>query len=174
MQNGNIATCKSATWNNALHKNSATREKLQHEKMSTTQKSATWRWCSMKKVQHEKSETCKKCNMKKCINYHSEIRKKCTRIVYYIAQMDNGPSVNRPLYTGLWKKMLNHIKTSSFLDLFERRLKLWNCKDCSCNIILYILIELLLDFFPKYNSFLFWVIWKATYLKSHFGMGVLR
>ena len=130
--------------------------------MSTTQKSATWRWCSMKKVQHEKSETCKKCNMKKCINYHSEIRKKCTRIVYYIAQMDNGPSFNGPLYTSLWKKVPNHIKTPSFLDLFERRLKLWNCKNCSCNIyrpyisnVRYILIELLLDFLPKYNSFLF-------------------
>ena len=31
-------------------------KKVQHEEI-TTQKSATWKWCSMKKVEHEKSAT---------------------------------------------------------------------------------------------------------------------
>ena len=34
----------------------------------------------------------------------------------------------------LWKKVSNHIKASSSLELFKRRTKLWNCKDCPCNI----------------------------------------
>ena len=37
MQSENIAACKSAAWNCAIH-----------------EKSATWKWCSIKKVQHEK------------------------------------------------------------------------------------------------------------------------
>ena len=37
-------------------KKSATRKKVQHERI-TTQKSATRKWCGMKKVQHEKSAT---------------------------------------------------------------------------------------------------------------------
>ena len=40
----------------------------------------------MKKVQHE--------------NCHSEIRKRCTRIGHYSAQTDNGPFLDRSLYTG--------------------------------------------------------------------------
>lgn len=54
MQNKNIATSKCATWNRAIYKKSVTRKKVQHEKI-TTQKSAIWKWFSMKKVQHEKS-----------------------------------------------------------------------------------------------------------------------
>ena len=76
MQNKNIATCKSAPWNSAIHKNSARRKKVQHGKIPT-QISETWKWCSMKKVRHEKSATGKN------INCHSEIRKKCLRIVHY-------------------------------------------------------------------------------------------
>ena len=99
IQNENIATCKSATWNSAIHKKISTRKKVQHEKI-TTQKSATWKWCSMEKVQQEKSKKGTKCNMKKK-NCHSEIQKKCTRIVHYSVQMDNGPSVDGSLYSGL-------------------------------------------------------------------------
>ena len=66
IQNENIATCKSATWNSAIHKKISTRKKVQHEKI-TTQKSATWKWCSMEKVQQEKSKKGTKCNMKKKI-----------------------------------------------------------------------------------------------------------
>ena len=54
MQNKNIATSKCATWNRAIYKKSVTRKKVQHEKI-TTQKSAIWKWFSVKKVQHEKS-----------------------------------------------------------------------------------------------------------------------
>ena len=36
---------------------------MQHEKI-TTQKSATWKWCSMKKKQHEKSTIRKNINWK--------------------------------------------------------------------------------------------------------------
>ena len=45
----------------------------------------------MKRVEHEKSATWKNTNC------HSEMRR-CTRIVHYSAQMDNGPSVDGPLY----------------------------------------------------------------------------
>ena len=41
MQNENIATCQSATWNSAIHKESATWKKVQHETINT-QKNATW------------------------------------------------------------------------------------------------------------------------------------
>ena len=62
-QNENIVACKSATWYRAIPKKSATRRKVQHQKI-TTQKYSTWKWCSMKKVQHEKSVTWKGCSMK--------------------------------------------------------------------------------------------------------------
>ena len=79
MQNENVAMCKSATWNSAIHIKSATRKKVQHKKI-VTQKSGAWKWRSMKKVQYEKSVTWKN------INCHSEIWKKCTRIVHFSAQ----------------------------------------------------------------------------------------
>ena len=46
-RNDMYATYKSATWNGAMHKKSATRKKVQHEKI-TTLKSATEKWCSIK------------------------------------------------------------------------------------------------------------------------------
>ena len=61
MQNENITTCKSATWNRAIYKKNATQKKVQHGK-TTTQKSATWKnyytkKCNMEMVQYEKSAT---------------------------------------------------------------------------------------------------------------------
>ena len=52
MLNENIATCKSVTWNRAIHKKCATQTKAQKEKI-TTQKSATWKERNLKKVQDE-------------------------------------------------------------------------------------------------------------------------
>ena len=49
MQNENVATCKSATWNSAIHIKSATRKKVHHEKI-VTQKSGAWKKYNMKKV----------------------------------------------------------------------------------------------------------------------------
>ena len=60
----------------------------------------------MEVVQYEKSATLKECNMKKVQHCRNEIRKKCTEIVHYSAQMDNRPSVDGPLYTGLRVKVL--------------------------------------------------------------------
>ena len=54
MQNGNIETCKSPTWNIAIHKKSATRKDCYTKR------------CNMEMAQYEKSGTCKKCNIKKC------------------------------------------------------------------------------------------------------------
>ena len=74
----NIATCKSAIWNSAMHKKIVTRKKIQHEtcaiwrkcnmekvqRLNTaTKKSATWKECKMK--QHERSETQKSATWKK-------------------------------------------------------------------------------------------------------------
>ena len=56
MQNEHITTCKSATGNRAINKKRGTQKKVQHGNI-TTQKGATWKWCSMKKVQHEKIAT---------------------------------------------------------------------------------------------------------------------
>ena len=72
MQNENTAACKSATWNSAIHKKSATRKKVQHEKI-TLQKSVTWHWCSLQNVQDEKSTTWKNIN---CHGKHSKVCKK--------------------------------------------------------------------------------------------------
>ena len=47
---------KSNMENRAVHKKSETRKKVEHENI-TAQKCATWKWCSVKKVQHEKSTT---------------------------------------------------------------------------------------------------------------------
>ena len=44
-------------------------------------------------MQYGKSTTLKN------INCHNEIPKISTRIVHYRAQTDNGPSVDRPIYT---------------------------------------------------------------------------
>ena len=59
MQNENIAMCKSATWNRAIHKKSATR------KESAAWKDYYIKECNMEMVQYEKSATWKECNMKK-------------------------------------------------------------------------------------------------------------
>ena len=58
MQNEKIATCKSATWNSAIHKKSATRKKckmkrLLHRKVKHGN-GAVWKKCKMNRVQHEK------------------------------------------------------------------------------------------------------------------------
>ena len=53
MQNENIATCKSTTWN------STTYERLLDEK------SGTWNWCSIKKLWHEKNAKWKKVQQEK-------------------------------------------------------------------------------------------------------------
>ena len=42
MQNENTSNCKSATLNSAIHKKSATRQKVQHEKI-TARQNATWK-----------------------------------------------------------------------------------------------------------------------------------
>ena len=68
MQNENIGTCKSATWNRAIPKTNATRKKVYHENINI-QKSSTW--CSVEMVQCEKSETWKEGNMKNV--QHEEI-----------------------------------------------------------------------------------------------------
>ena len=86
MQNEKIATCKSATWNSAIHKKSATRKKCKMKRLLH------------RKVKHRNGAIWKKCNMKN-INCRSEIWKKCTRIVHYSAQTDNEPSVDGSLYT---------------------------------------------------------------------------
>ena len=52
MKNENIATCKSATWNIAIHK------KVQHEKKSNTKR------LLHKKVQHGNGAIWKNCNTK--------------------------------------------------------------------------------------------------------------
>ena len=54
----NIATCKSATWNKAIHKNSATQKEcnkkiLLHKKVQHGN-GEVWKKCNMKKMQHEK------------------------------------------------------------------------------------------------------------------------
>ena len=54
MQNENIETSKSPTWNIAIHKKSAARKDCYTKR------------CNMEMVQYEKSWTCKKCNIKKC------------------------------------------------------------------------------------------------------------
>ena len=59
MQNENIATCKSATGNRAIHKKSATRKK------SATWKDYYTKKCNKEMMQYEKSVTWKVCNMKK-------------------------------------------------------------------------------------------------------------
>ena len=79
--------------------------KVQHEKI------VTQRECNTNKVQHEKGatrgksiETRKKCNTKimqheKSTETEQNLDKKHKRRVHYSAQRDNGPTVNRPLYT---------------------------------------------------------------------------
>ena len=66
MSNENIATCRGATRNSAVHKKSATQKKcnmkwLLHKKynmeMVQYEKSATWKKCNIKRVQHEISAT---------------------------------------------------------------------------------------------------------------------
>ena len=53
MQNENIATHESATWNRVIHKKSATQKKVQHEKITTQkfniEKSVIWKECKMEK-----------------------------------------------------------------------------------------------------------------------------
>ena len=55
---------------------------------------AVWKKYNIKKVQYEKGTKLKN------INCYNEKPKMCTRIVHYRAQTDNGPSVDRPIYTG--------------------------------------------------------------------------
>ena len=97
--------------------------RVQHEK------SATWKDCHMKKcstdkVKHEMSATQKKCEMKRV--QHETTREKVqhekSSIVKYVKkvhknstwQMDNGPSVDGPLYTAslmlkvfIWAGLIN-------------------------------------------------------------------
>ena len=94
MQNENIAACKSATWNSAIHKKSATRKKCNMRRLLPKKVQHENGAVAIKKVQHEKSATWKN------ITCLCEIRKKCTRIVHYSAQMNNGLSVDGTLYTG--------------------------------------------------------------------------
>ena len=75
MSNENIATCRGATRNSAVHKKSATQKNATWKDYYT--KSATWKWCNMKKVQHEKSATWKKCNTKKVQHEKSATWKEC-------------------------------------------------------------------------------------------------
>ena len=49
IQNENMGTWKSATWNRAIHKKSATQKKVQHEKIATQIMTIK---CSMKKVHY--------------------------------------------------------------------------------------------------------------------------
>ena len=58
MQNENIATWKSATWNSFIYEKDTKWKSYNMKKVqlgkSQTQKSEIWKWCSMNKLQHKK------------------------------------------------------------------------------------------------------------------------
>ena len=88
------------------------RVKVQHELVQYIKRVQYEKKFNMKRLlhkrlllQHGNGEVWKKQHYKKNatwknINCHSEISKNCTRIVHCSAQADNGPSVDRPFYTG--------------------------------------------------------------------------
>ena len=102
---------------------------MQHENIITQRNDAVWIKYNMKRllhkiVQHGKNAVWVKCNTKRLLHKivqqingavwksaiwkeynmrkkQHDVQKKCTRIVHYRTQMDNGPFVDRPLYTGV-------------------------------------------------------------------------
>ena len=59
--------------------------------------SATQKKCDMKRVQHKVTREKLQHEKSARVKY---AKKKCTRVVHQGAQMDNGSSVDGPLYTG--------------------------------------------------------------------------
>ena len=76
MQNENIATYISATWNGTINKKSATRKKYKI-KIVQYEQSATWKWYSIRKVQHEMVQSIKRVLHEKIQNQNCAVRIKC-------------------------------------------------------------------------------------------------